>query len=106
MFLVLNGRVSLDFGADSRLGQFYGPGALIGLPATLTQRAYSMTATIIEDAELGLLPRPALEHLLRNNPSLGKELLLILGEKALEIKRMKQGLTEDERLPLRPMNVV
>jgi hypothetical protein len=42
MFLVLRGRVSLDFGVDdsSPLNKTYGPGALIGLPATLTGRTY------------------------------------------------------------------
>ena len=100
MFAVLGGRVSLDFGVDSRSAQFYGPGALVGLPATLTRSNYSMTATVAEDATLGYLPREVLEPLLRNNPSLTQELLVILGEKTLEMKRMKQGLLESDRLPV------
>jgi len=53
IFLVFSGKVSLDFGVDSPLARTYGPGALVGLPATVTGRNYSMTATVTEDAELG-----------------------------------------------------
>jgi CRP-like cAMP-binding protein len=56
MFLVLEGKVSLDFGVDGSnpLNRAYGPGALVGLPATLTGHNYSMTATVTEDAESGI----------------------------------------------------
>jgi len=59
MFVVLSGKVSLDLGVDSVLGRIYGPGALVGLPSTLTRNNYSMTATVTEDAELvfGVLTR-------------------------------------------------
>jgi CRP-like cAMP-binding protein len=53
MFVVFSGKVSLDFGVDSSLVRTYGIGALVGLPATITRRNYSMTATVTEDAELG-----------------------------------------------------
>jgi hypothetical protein len=38
MFLILKGTASLDFGVDGAAGlaSAYGPGALVGLPATLT----------------------------------------------------------------------
>ena|ERR1700758_4977178 len=42
MFLILRGAISLDFGVDCSVGlaNTYGPGALVGLPATLTGRGY------------------------------------------------------------------
>jgi CRP-like cAMP-binding protein len=52
MFVVLSGKVSLDFGVDSPLSRWYGAGASVGLPATLTRRSYRMNAAVIEDAEL------------------------------------------------------
>jgi len=55
MFVVLSGKLSLDLGVDSVLGRTCGPGALVGLPSTLTRHSYSMTATVTEDAELGFL---------------------------------------------------
>ncbi len=54
IFIVLSGRVILDFGVDAStaINRSYGPGALVGLPAALTRRNYSMTATVAQDSEL------------------------------------------------------
>jgi hypothetical protein len=43
MFRIFSGTVSLDFGVDSSAGlaNTYAPGALVGLPATLTGRDYN-----------------------------------------------------------------
>jgi CRP-like cAMP-binding protein len=73
----------LDFGVDGAAGlaSTNGPGALVGLPATLTNRDSSMTATVTDDAELGFLTAEALQSLLRERPELCQELLVILGEK-------------------------
>ena len=56
MFLILRGTVSLDFGVESVAGlaSVYGPGALIGLPATLAGRNYSRTATATRDVGPGI----------------------------------------------------
>jgi CRP-like cAMP-binding protein len=53
MFVVLSGKVSLGFGDNSAFDRSHGPGALVGLPSTLTRRNYCMTETVTEDAELG-----------------------------------------------------
>ena len=84
MFIVLSGRVSLDFGVDAPLSRSYGVGALIGLPATVTGRNYSMTATVTEDAELGFWSPRALDSLLRECRDLCQQLLVILGERMAE----------------------
>jgi len=86
MFIVLSGSVNLDFGVDGSLAinRSYGPGALVGLPATLTKRAYSMTATVGENAELGLWSPEALQLLLRQRPELCRQLLAVLGERLSE----------------------
>ena len=80
MFLVLRGRVTLDFGVDTPLARSCGPGALVGLPATLTKQTYSMTATVTDDAELGFWSIRELEALLRRRPDLCHALLAILSE--------------------------
>ncbi len=36
MFVILRGKVTLDYGADSACSRCCGPGALVGLPSTLT----------------------------------------------------------------------
>jgi CRP-like cAMP-binding protein len=84
MFVILSGKVSLDFGVDSVFGRLYGPGALVGLPSTLTRRNYSMTATVTEDGELGYWSPDAFDSLLRTHSDLCQPLLAILGEKIAE----------------------
>lgn len=91
MFVVLSGKVSLGFGDNSDFDRSYGPGALVGLPSTLTQRNYCMTATVTEDAELGFWSLSALDSLLRNRPDLCRQLLVILGEKMAENYELQEA---------------
>jgi len=86
--------VRLDFGVDTPLTHFYGPGALVGLPATLTKLPYSLTATVTENAELGFLSSEVLDLLLRNDPALCRELLTVLGEETVELKKVKQTMLD------------
>jgi CRP-like cAMP-binding protein len=106
VFLVLSGRVSLDFGVDSAFARSYGPGALVGLPATLTGRNYAMTATVTEDAELVLWTPEALSSLLRNRPDFCRELLEIWGEKMAENQKVAKALLTRDEHPLQQANVV
>jgi len=106
LFLILSGKVSLDFGADTPRARCYGPGALMGLPATLTKRNYCMTATVTENAELGFLSPEALDLLLREDPALCQELVAILGEKMVEVQRVKQALLDNDSPPPQKSTVV
>jgi CRP-like cAMP-binding protein len=98
MFVVLSGKVSLDLGIDSAIARACGPGALVGLPSTLTRHSYSMTATVTEDAELGFWSPDALDSLLRNRPDLCQSLLAILAERIAENHEVERALvTRDEQ---------
>jgi CRP-like cAMP-binding protein len=98
MFVILSGKVSLDFGVDSALARSYGPGALVGSPATLTGRNYTMTATVLENAELVVWTREALDSLLQNRPDLRQQMLAVLGERMAENQKLaKAMLTRDEQ---------
>jgi CRP-like cAMP-binding protein len=106
MFVVLSGRVSLDFGVDSALARSYGPGDLVGLPATLTGRNYTMTAAVAENAELVVWTREALDTLLRNRSDLRQQLLTVLGERLAENQKIAKALLiRDEQLR-QDLNVV
>lgn len=100
MFIVLSGKVSLDVGVDSALARSYGPGALVGLPATLTRQNYSMTATVTEDADLGFWSIQALDSLLRQNSDFCQELLAILGERTEENRKIAQALLTKDAQPV------
>ena len=97
MFVVVSGKVSLDFEADLLFARSYGPGALLGLPSTLTRRGYGMTAIVTEDAELRFWSPEAFDALLRENPEFCQPLLLILGEKIAESNEMQRALLTRER---------
>lgn len=101
MFLVLRGTVSLDFGVDASTGlaSACGPGALVGLPATLTRTNYSMTATVTDDAELGFLTPQVLVSLLREHPELRQQLLTILSAKVAHCEQVTKALLRQEKLP-------
>ena len=99
MFVVLSGKVSLGLGVDSAFCRTYGPGALVGLPATLTRHNYSMTATVTEDAELCFWTPDALDSLLRQRPDLCQPLLAILGEKIAESHEVARALLTGQNQP-------
>lgn len=93
MFLVMRGKVTLDFGVDGScsLNGAYGPGALVGLPATLTGRTYSMTATVTDNAELGFISSKDLRGILRQQPELCRQLLDILSAKITHTYQITKG---------------
>jgi CRP-like cAMP-binding protein len=106
MFVILQGRVSLDFGVDAVFARSYGPGALVGLPATVTKRPYSMTATVTEDAELGCWSSEALDSLLRERPDLCRQLLSILGERVAENQQITKAILDHAPQPQQRSGVV
>jgi CRP-like cAMP-binding protein len=101
MFLVLRGTVSLDFGVDAStaVGSVCGPGALVGLPATLSRSNYSMTATVTDDAELGFLTPEALVSLLRQQPEIRQQLVTILSAKVTHSEQVAKALLRNEKPP-------
>jgi len=100
MFLVIRGTVTLDFGVDAStsLANVCGPGTLVGLPATLSRTNYSMSATVIEDAELGFLSPPDLISLVHQQPQLRRHLLTILSAKVANSERVAKALRGKEKL--------
>jgi CRP-like cAMP-binding protein len=106
LFIVLSGAVKLDFGVDSTFAHFYGPGALVGLPATLTRRPYSMTATVTQDAELGFWSPEALDALLRKRPELCQPLLVLLGQRMAENDALHKAFLTNDAPPAQQSSVV
>jgi CRP-like cAMP-binding protein len=92
MYIVVRGRVVLDLGVDSVSGSSCGPGALVGLPSTLTGKNYGMTATVSEDACLSFIPLSALRSLLKHRPDLCRVLLAMLGKIIADNKDQQQRL--------------
>ena len=101
VFLVFRGTVRLDFGVDAStaLTSVCGPGALVGLPASLASTNYSMTATVTDNTELRFVPLQALVSLLREHPELCQQLLTLLSAKVAYSEQVIKALLRKERMP-------
>jgi CRP-like cAMP-binding protein len=106
IYVVLSGKVSLDLGFDTAFARSYGSGALLGLPATLTKRDYSMTATVTEDAKLGFCSARSLDLLLQKRPELCQQLLAILAERMADNQRLVNAMLDKDKEPLERSGMV
>ena len=80
LFLICSGKVSLSLdGANAAFPRrVLGPGSVVGLPATVAGSPYSLSAQVVEDAELAFVPRAAVVDCLRQNPHLCFEVMHML----------------------------
>ena len=88
VFLIRSGRVSLALDCETSVypPRTLGPGAIAGLPATVSGNPYSLTAKVVEDAELAFVPRDAVLQCLRNNPTLCLQVMDILSGEISDIR--------------------
>ena len=82
VYLILSGEVRLGLERDPHgfPSRRIGPGSLLGLPSTLSNSPYSLTAEIIEDSEMIFVPSDQLRQLLRDQPDLCFDVMSILTE--------------------------
>lgn len=80
VFLVRAGRVRLELDAPSWAfpPRIVGADCVLGLPAALADAPYSLTAEVIEDADLACIPQMALCECLRLNAQFCFEVMEIL----------------------------
>jgi CRP-like cAMP-binding protein len=80
-YLVKSGKVRLSMEGESGqsvIERVVGKGGLVGLPASINGRVYSLTCEVIEDAELAYLSRQDLALLMKSDTSAGMKLLDVL----------------------------
>lgn len=89
VFLIMNGAVRL--GLEGDLPAFpwrtLGPGSLLGLPATLSDATYSLTAQVIDDVDLVFVAREPLLNLLREQQHLCFQVMNILTEELTQTRK-------------------
>lgn len=78
VFLVSSGRVALSVGNEVTTKEA-GPGSALGLPATVAQIDYVLSAQALSDAELGFVPCEQFLSFLEKQPDLSLEVVQILG---------------------------
>jgi CRP-like cAMP-binding protein len=94
VYLVLSGQIRLGLERDPRgfPSRLIGEGSVLGLPSTLSNSPYSLTAEIMEESELIFVPADKLRQLLRKQPQLCFDVMSILTEE------LNQTRTALERL--------
>jgi CRP-like cAMP-binding protein len=95
-FLIRSGQISLglDYETPVYPARILGPGAIIGLPATVSGNPYSLTAQAVEDSELTFVPRDSLLECLKDDPLLGFRVIDILG---CEISNIRSAFKQNGR---------
>jgi CRP-like cAMP-binding protein len=88
VFLILSGQVRLGLGDKSNAvpARDLGPGAILGLPATLSDSPYSLTAEVLAQAEVVYLSRPAMLELLSTRSRVCFEVMNLLSEELAETR--------------------
>jgi CRP-like cAMP-binding protein len=92
-FLICKGKVRLSLGVDDLLfpARVLGPGCVVGLPATVAGLAYSLTAEVVEEADLASVPKDRLHDCLRENPELCMEVMRVLSREISVTRAVLKG---------------
>ena len=89
VFVVLEGRVALSAGEDpTRIVRIAEKGSLLGLPATVSGKRYSLTAEVVAESRLALLTPARFRELLRDNPMLGPTVVQMLAEEVSAVRKL------------------
>ena len=88
VYLIRSGRISLGLDHESPVypARMLGPGAIAGLPASISGNAYSLTAEVVEDSELAFVRREAVVECLRKNPFLCFQVMDLLSDEIADIR--------------------
>jgi len=100
VYLIRTGRVSLALDCEIPVypARILGPRALVGLPGTVSGSPYSLTAKVVEDAELAFVPRTAVLVCLRTNPALCFQVMDMLSGEIADIRSaFKQNCSDNKK---------
>jgi CRP-like cAMP-binding protein len=98
VFLIAQGviRLGLERDLPGFPARRLGPGSVVGLPATLSDTSYSLTAEVLEESEVVHVPRPRLLDLLREKPELCFHVMAILSE---ELTQTRSAIEQTRKSP-------
>jgi CRP-like cAMP-binding protein len=88
VYLIRSGQISLGLDYENSIypARILGPGAIVGLPASVSGNAYSLTATVVEDSELAFVPRDGVVACLKKNPTFCFQVMDILSDEIADIR--------------------
>lgn len=89
VFLLLKGKVVLSAGEDpTRVVRIAESGCLLGLPATVSERPYSLTAEVVVDSCLSLITPTAFRKMLVSNPGIGLAVIKMLADEVSSLRSL------------------
>ncbi len=89
VFVVLEGRVALSAGEDpTRIVRIAKRGSLLGLPATVSGKRYSLTAEVVAQSQLAFLSPARFKELLHGNPALVLIVVQMLAEEMSAVRNL------------------
>jgi CRP/FNR family transcriptional regulator len=99
-YIVRSGAIRMSLQTSQPLypPKILGPGEIAGLPGTLTG-TYSLSADVVEDAELGFVPSSRVASLLESSPRLCMAAMRLISS---EIARTRNVLKDAPPLPHEP----
>ncbi len=88
LFLVLSGKVSLGLGDDNPAFpvRVLSAGCIAGLPGTVSGNPYSLTAEVVQDAELAFVSRDAVLEILHKDSVLCFQIMEMLSGEISHIR--------------------
>jgi CRP/FNR family transcriptional regulator len=94
VYLVCKGKVRMSVRGLPSLDRDFAAGSLLGLPATFTGHAYSLTAVTLAESKVVFVPREKFLELMHERPDLCREATDMLGR---EVTFIQSALAERRR---------
>ncbi len=89
VFVMLSGRVALSSGEDPvQITRIAERGSLLGLPATILDNPYSLSAEAVVESEICHIPPAKFRAFLSSNSRLGVEVVSILAEEISMLRHL------------------
>jgi CRP-like cAMP-binding protein len=87
VYLLVNGTAHLTAGEGSAaLRRVCGPGSLLGLPATMRNRPYSLSAECVDDCQCVHIAPKVFTVFLASSPAFCMEILQVLAEEIVDLR--------------------
>ena len=90
VFVILKGRVALSAGDDTRqITRIAAEHSLLGLPSTVGNRHYSLTARTVTSTQVCVVPGAVFRKSMASNPALGLAIVNILSNEVSALRRIQ-----------------
>jgi CRP-like cAMP-binding protein len=97
LFLLQSGSARLS--APGAFDRSVGPGALLGVPGTLSKGVYSLSAELLEESQVLFVPSDRVTALLTEHPQIGFQLVQLLSREIQELRRRIVHFNGKELVP-------